>query len=79
VMQVVEREIGAEIQPKTALLVAAITRYGMTLSFVEAGYQCVFADLMFALGLPIPLRSLAALHRLVPAPPLVDAVPPAPG
>ena len=64
VMQVVEREIGAEIQPKTALLVAAITRYGMTLSFVEAGYQCVFADLMFALGLPIPLRSVAALRRL---------------
>ena len=64
VMQVVEREIGAEIQPKTALLVAAITRYGMTRSFVEAGYQCVFADLMFGLGLPIPLRSLAALRRL---------------
>ncbi|HJW83825.1 MAG TPA: quinate 5-dehydrogenase [Anaerolineae bacterium] len=64
VMQVVEREIGSDIQPKTALLVAAITRYGMTLSFVEAGYQCVFADLMFALGLPIPLRSLAALRRL---------------
>ena len=64
VMQVVESEIGSDIQPKTALLVAAITRYGMTLSFVEAGYQCVFADLMFALGLPIPLRSLAALRRL---------------
>ena len=64
VMQVVEREIGSDIQPKTALLVAAITRYGMTLSFVEAGYQCIFADLMFALGLPIPLRSLAALRRL---------------
>ena len=64
VMQVVEREIGAEIQPKTALLVAAITRFGMTTSFVEAGYQCVFGDLMFALGLPIPIRSLATLRRL---------------
>ena len=64
VMQVVEREIGADIRPKTALLVAAITRYGMTLSFMSAGYECVFGDLMFALGLPIPLRSLVALRRL---------------
>jgi hypothetical protein len=64
VMQVVEQAIGAEIQPKTALLVAAITRYGMTMSFVEAGYQCVFADLMFGLGIPIPVRSVTALRRL---------------
>lgn len=64
VMQTVENEIGAEIQPKTALLVAAITRYGMTLSFVEAGYQCVFADLMFALGVPIPIRSTGMLRLL---------------
>jgi hypothetical protein len=64
VMQHVEREIGAEIQPKTALLVAAITRYGMTLSFIEAGYDCVFADLMFALGVPIAVRGVTALRRL---------------
>jgi len=64
VMQHVEREIGAEIQPKTALLVAAITRYGMTRSFIEAGYDCVFADLMFALGVPIAVRGVTALRRL---------------
>jgi hypothetical protein len=64
VMQIVEREIGAAIRPKTALLVAAITRFGMTTSFIEAGYQCVFGDLMFGLGLPIPIRSLATLRRL---------------
>ncbi len=64
VVQFVEREIGAEIQPKTALLTAAITRYGMTLSFVDAGYACVFGDLMFGLGLPIPIRSLATLRGL---------------
>ncbi|HLF25495.1 MAG TPA: quinate 5-dehydrogenase [Anaerolineae bacterium] len=64
VMQHVERELGAELQPKTALLVAAITRYGMTLSFAQAGYECVFGDLMFALGLPIPIRGLTALRRL---------------
>src|SRR3972149_5104734 len=55
VMQTVEQAIGAEIQPKTALLTAAITRYGMTESFVSAGYACAVGDLMFALGLPIPV------------------------
>jgi hypothetical protein len=63
-MQRVEREIGSEIQPKTALLTAAISRYGMTESFVGAGYDCVFGDLMFALGVPIPVRGLTALRRL---------------
>jgi len=39
VMQWVEKKIGSEIQPKTAFLVAGITRYGMTESFIKAGYQ----------------------------------------
>lgn len=64
VMQTVEQAIGAEIQPKTALLVAAITRYGMTNSFIDAGYECVFGDMMFALGLPVRLRSMTTLRRL---------------
>lgn len=64
VMQVVEREIGASLQPKTAFLVAGITRYGMTESFVQSGYTCVFGDLMFGLDVPVPIRSLAAMNRL---------------
>lgn len=64
VMQTVERELGSGIQPRTALLAAAITRYGMTESFVRAGYDCVFGDLMFALGVPIPIRGMTALRRL---------------
>jgi hypothetical protein len=68
VMQAVEKKIGAEIQPKTAFLVAGITRYGMTESFLEAGYRCVFGDLMFGLDVPIPvtgLRTLKWLARLL--------------
>ncbi|MBI4769467.1 MAG: quinate 5-dehydrogenase [Chloroflexi bacterium] len=64
VMQYVEPRIGAEIQPKTAFLVAGITRYGMTMSFIEAGYDCVFGDLMFGLDVPIPVRGLRALGNL---------------
>jgi hypothetical protein len=34
------------------------------MSFTQAGYECFFGDLMFALGLPVPLHSVAALKRL---------------
>ena len=62
VMQWVEKKIGSEIQPKTAFLVAGITRYGMTESFIKAGYQCVFGDLMFGLDIPLAIHSLSALN-----------------
>jgi hypothetical protein len=57
-MGVVESQIGAYIQPKTAFLVAGITRYGMTMSFIEAGYEAVFGDLMFALDIPLAVRGI---------------------
>jgi hypothetical protein len=45
------------------LLTAGVDRFGMTLSFFEHGYEVVCADLMFALGIPLPIRSLAGLRR----------------
>ena len=62
VMQWVEAKIGNEIQPKTAFLVAGITRYGMTESFIKAGYECVFGDLMFGLDIPIAISSMSSLN-----------------
>ena len=61
VMQLVEHRIGKSIKTKKAFLVEAITRSGMLESFLEAGYECVFGDLMFALGIPIALHSLKAV------------------
>jgi hypothetical protein len=62
VMQDVERQLGQVIQPKTALLVAGMTRSGMTESFLEAEYKCTFADLMFGLGVPIPIYTVSAIN-----------------
>lgn len=56
VMQDVKKQLGDVIQPKTALLVAGLTRGGMSQSFIDAGYKVVFADLMFGLGIPIPIN-----------------------
>ena len=49
--------LGPDLASGRVLLTAAIDRFGMTMSFVNQGYDIVYGDLMFALGLPIPLRS----------------------
>jgi hypothetical protein len=64
VMQAIQQPLGEALHPKTAFLVAGITRYGMTESFIETGYECVFGDLMFGLDIPLPVRGLHSLNRL---------------
>jgi hypothetical protein len=59
-----EQETGDFIKEKTALITSGADRWGMTRSFLDANYSCVFGDLMFALGLPIPVRTEAGLKRL---------------
>ncbi len=62
--QFIEEQIGAEVQPKRVLITAGVDRYGCSLSFAEAGYELLFGDLGFGLGLPIAIRSLRGLHIL---------------
>lgn len=50
--------------PSRVLVTAAVDRYGMTRSFYDAGHDVVYGDLMFALGLPIPIRRLRTLHLI---------------
>jgi len=64
VMQYVEAEMGDQIWPKRGLVTTAVDRYGMALSFTEVGYEMVYGDFMFSLGLPLPLRSIRAVEVL---------------
>ncbi len=64
VAQFLEKEIGDQIQPKRVMITAGVDRYDCALSFAEAGYELLFGDLGFALGIPIAVRSLPALHVL---------------
>ena len=64
VMQRVEAEIGEELQPKRALITTAVDRFDMALSFQDAGYDTTYGDLMFSLGLPIPLKGLRTLRMM---------------
>ncbi len=58
------RRIGPDLEPRRVLLTAGVDRWGMTCSFIDAGFDVRFGDLMFALGIPWTLRSVAAIKRL---------------
>jgi len=62
IAQFIEKEIGDDVQPKRVLITMGVDRYGSALSFIEAGYEIIFGDLGFGLGIPIPIRSLRGLH-----------------
>jgi hypothetical protein len=62
--EMVDRELGSVIRQKRAFLMSGVDRYGLTRCFIDAGYEAVIGDLMFTLGIPIPLRSMEALHRV---------------
>lgn len=62
-----EQKLNAEGQTlngKKALNTNAVDRYGMAAALVEAGCEPVFGDLMFSLGLPIPVRKLTTVRRM---------------
>ena len=63
-MSIIEAEIGDELRPKRAMVAVAMARYGMAQSLIEAGYEMVFGDLLFALGVPIPLHRLSTVNAL---------------
>jgi hypothetical protein len=49
---------------RKAFVMTGVDRWGMTQSFLDAGYECVFGDLMFSLGIPIALHSAKQLKIL---------------
>jgi len=57
-------KIDGQIKEKKVLVTTAVDRWGMAVSFDQAGYQMVLGDMMFSLGIGIPIHSLAGLKRL---------------
>lgn len=61
-----ETQIGDYLQEtgRKVLITTGADRWGMAKSFLDGGYECVFGDLMFGLGLPFPLRTEKSLKTL---------------
>ena len=49
---------------RRVFVVSGADRWGMSSSFLEAGYECAFGDLMFGLGIPVALHSAQQLKTL---------------
>lgn len=65
-----ERRTVEQLEPelhwsdKKVLMASAVDRFGMAEQLIHSGAKVLFGDVIFALGLPVPLYSLAALRNL---------------
>ncbi len=53
-----------DLRGKRVLMVCAADRWGMAAELAAQGAKVVVGDLMFALGIPVPLHSLATTQKL---------------
>ncbi|MDR5709111.1 MAG: quinate 5-dehydrogenase [Armatimonadota bacterium] len=58
------REVGLPLTGRRVLQVNSVDRYGMAEALAEVGARVLYGDFLFALGLPIPLRSLRSVQIL---------------
>lgn len=64
VVPYLKKEIGLELAGKKALLVSGVDRFGLAEALTEAGCRMIYGDLIFAVGIPIPIHSLRTLGIL---------------
>lgn len=64
VVPYLEKELGWRFAGKTALLVSGVDRFGLAEALDKAGCKMIIGDLIFAIGIPIPIRSLSTLRFL---------------
>lgn len=64
IFQLAESCFRQPIVPRKAMMPVAADRYSMAESLHRAGFELVFCDLMFGLGLPFPVYGLARLRTL---------------
>jgi hypothetical protein len=63
----VEARLGDYVQKmggKKVFVMTGADRWGLAHGFVQAGYECIFGDLMFSLGIPIALHTEKQLKTL---------------
>jgi hypothetical protein len=58
-----QRDGIVDFSKERVLLVSAVDRFGMAQAMVEAGADMIFGDIMFGLGINIPLRKYSQVKR----------------
>jgi hypothetical protein len=59
-----DQTLKTRIRSRTALVMTAVDRWGMAQGALEAGYRCVFGDLLYSLSLPIPLHTERSIKMM---------------
>lgn len=62
--EVLRQNLDTSMKPSKVLLASAVDRWGLAESFRAAGYECLYGDVMFALGMPFPIHSISTLRLL---------------
>jgi hypothetical protein len=57
-------EMGYPLRDKKVLMVSAIDRWGMAKALNEVGAKVIYGDLIFGLGIPIPIKSYEIFKKL---------------
>ena len=64
VTDVINTDLGGYIKEKRAFVAVALDRWGSARAFLDDGYEVVFGDLMFTMGLEIPLHSEKQIRNI---------------
>lgn len=59
-----DKQLGWDFRGKQALLTCAMDRWGMAEALAQTGCSLQIGDLIYALGLPIPLKKLTTLNKV---------------
>jgi hypothetical protein len=64
IVQHMEKVLPVPPSPRRVMVCTGVARYDMAMSFSAAGYEMLFGDLGFNIGLPIAVRSISTLNLL---------------
>jgi hypothetical protein len=64
ILEHIPRQLGYSFRDRRVLQVSSVDRWGMAEAFWKAGADVVYGDFLFALGLPIRLRSIRSVRVL---------------
>ena len=64
VIDYIVHNLGIELKQKKVLMVSAVDRFGMAETFAKYNADIMYGDLIFALNLPLPIKSIKTLERL---------------
>jgi hypothetical protein len=76
VKHVLTETLAHAIPQKTALVTTAVDRWGMARAALDSGFHVTFGDMLFSLGIPIPLHTASSVKRMAAVlMPLVSRLP----